>query len=160
MDPELRRTTESTCRQRRPLTGGDQSEGVRDAGELHECSALRMPHGCRRRLWDDLMRECPDCGLFSADTAGRCDCGFRFDGVDWGAQRRRILLRGRRFLWGGAALAGVGVLGGLSMLPFRFGLFIRVAGSKVDLGMIIVAAIVAARGLKLIGRARRLSGPG
>jgi hypothetical protein len=76
------------------------------------------------------------------------------------AERSQLSRQARRLLLGAAALVCVGALGGLSMLPFRFGLFATVAGHRMDLGFIIAGTMVAVRGIRLLARAKRLRAVG
>jgi hypothetical protein len=67
-----------------------------------------------------------------------------------------MLARSQRWLFGGAAITVLGAMGGLSLLPFRFGLFMWIMGIKIDLGLVIVGVILTTRGARLLLRLRRL----
>jgi hypothetical protein len=101
------------------------------------------------------MKTCPRCTLQNPDDGTICVCGFDLvsgDVVAAAAARRTVRRRGRSYQIGGIALIIVGLAGGTAFLPFHMSIFFSVGSYRADIGMIIVGAILLARGVRLIDR--------
>jgi hypothetical protein len=101
------------------------------------------------------VKTCPRCSLLNPDDGIVCECGFdlvRGDVLAAKAARRAIRRRGRAYQIGGIGLVIFGLAGGTVFLPFQMSLFFSIDSYRADLGIIIVGAILLARGARLIDR--------
>src|SRR6187401_514507 len=98
------------------------------------------------------MKTCTRCGLASPDTAGKCDCGFDFVSGDAAGEARRSRRSGWLYTIGGGALFVLGVLESLSVIPMVSIAVLTLGTHEIDLGALIVGALLAGRGIQILDR--------
>jgi len=105
------------------------------------------------RLGDTLaIQTCGLCGQPSLSSETVCRCGFDLANGDLAAAQdaiKRAKLQGTPTIVSGIIVIGLGFIGGMSLLPIRFSLFLRFGEHSIDLVFVGV-------GCTLIGRGRRM----
>jgi len=101
------------------------------------------------------MKTCPRCSLLNPDDGVVCACGFDLVNGDAAAAqgvRRVVRRRGGLYQLVGICLIIFGLAGGTVYFPIHLSLFLSFGSHTVDLGTIIVGAILLARGERLSKR--------
>jgi hypothetical protein len=98
------------------------------------------------------MKTCPRCSLLNPDDGVVCACGFDLVNGDVAAAqgvRRGVRRRGALYQVAGIGLIIFGLAGGTVYLPMHLSLFLSFGSYTVDLGLVIVGAVLLARGARL-----------
>jgi hypothetical protein len=98
------------------------------------------------------MKTCARCGLASPDTAARCDCGFNFVSGDAAGEVRRSRRNGWLCTIGGGVLFVFGVFESLGVIPMVSIAVLTLDTHQVDLGALILGALLAGRGIQILDR--------